>query len=59
MVNDLLDHARCNLGTGIPVRPGSTDLTAVCQSVVDEIAVAHPTARIVFTNTGLITGQYD
>ncbi|VVO45626.1 Adaptive-response sensory-kinase SasA [Pseudomonas fluorescens] len=59
MVNDLLDLARCNLGTGIPVRPESTDLTAVCQSVVDEIAVAHPTARIVFTNTGLITGQYD
>src|SRR5690606_5032599 len=42
MVNDLLDLARCNLGTGIPVRPESTDLTAVCQSVVDEIAIAHP-----------------
>jgi len=59
MVNDLLDFARCNLGTGIPVRPENTDLTSVCQSVVDEIAVAHPAARIVFTNTGLIRGRYD
>ncbi|MFJ3366537.1 ATP-binding protein [Pseudomonas sp. NPDC086251] len=59
MVNDLLDLARCNLGTGIPVRPQATDLTAVCQSVVDEIAIAHPQAQILFTDTGTITGQFD
>ncbi|MFJ3367978.1 ATP-binding protein [Pseudomonas sp. NPDC086251] len=59
MVNDLLDLARCNLGTGIPVRPEITDLTSVCQSVVDELTVAHPNAQIVFTETGAVTGQFD
>lgn len=59
MVNDLLDLARCNLGTGIPVRLERTDLTTVCQSVVDELSTAHPEAQIAFTHTGNITGQYD
>ncbi|WP_347710538.1 sensor histidine kinase [Pseudomonas koreensis] len=59
MVSDLLDLARCNLGTGIPVRPESTDLTAVCKAVVDELAVAHPNAQIIFTDEEAVTGQYD
>lgn len=59
MVNDLLDLARCNLGTGIPVRPENTDLTSVCQSVVDELSVAHPKANILFADSGVITGEYD
>jgi len=59
MVNDLLDLARCNLGTGIPVRPEKTDLSSVCQSVVDELTAAHPKAQIIFTGSGTVTGQYD
>lgn len=59
MVNDLLDLARCNLGTGIPVRPEKTDLTYVCQSVVDELNTAHPKAQIIFPDAGAVTGQYD
>ncbi|MNF65299.1 Bacteriophytochrome [compost metagenome] len=59
MVNDLLDLARCNLGTGIPVRPEKTDLSSVCQSVVDEITTAHPKAQIIFTDSEMVTGQYD
>lgn len=59
MVNDLLDLARCNLGTGIPVRPEMTDLATVCQSVVDELTVAHPKAKIIFTDSGAVTGKYD
>jgi len=59
MVNDLLDLARCNLGTGIPVRLEPTDLTTVCQSVVDELSTAHPEAQVAFTHKGKITGQYD
>ncbi|MGF6457884.1 ATP-binding protein [Pseudomonas frederiksbergensis] len=59
MVNDLLDLARCNLGTGIPVRPESTDLSSVCRAVVDELIIAHPKAHIVFNATGSVTGQYD
>lgn len=39
MVNDLLDLARCNLGTGIPVRPENADLSSICKSVVDELSM--------------------
>lgn len=59
MVNDLLDLARCNLGTGIPLRPENTDLTQVCEAVIDEISIAHPKARVVFTEKGLVRGLYD
>lgn len=59
MVNDLLDLARCNLGTGIPVRTEKTDLTSVCHSVVNELTTAHPKAQIIFTDSGTVTGQYD
>ncbi|PZW63380.1 signal transduction histidine kinase [Pseudomonas sp. URMO17WK12:I6] len=59
MVQDLLDLARCNLGTGIPVQPENTDLTSVCKSVVDEITAAHPKAKIIFTDTGPVPGLYD
>lgn len=59
MVSDLLDLARCNLGTGIPVKPENTDLTDVCQSVVDELISAHPTAQILYTAAGAVSGQYD
>jgi signal transduction histidine kinase len=59
MVQDLLDLARCNLGTGIPVQPENANLTSVCKSVVDELTVAHPKANIIFTDTEPVTGQYD
>jgi signal transduction histidine kinase len=59
MVNDLLDLARCNLGTGIQVRPENTDLIAVCKAVVDELAVVAPKAQIIFNDTACVIGQYD
>lgn len=59
MVNDLLDLARCNLGNGIPIRPENIELISVCTAVVDELAIAHPEANIVFTNQGAVTGLFD
>jgi signal transduction histidine kinase len=59
MVNDLLDLARCNLGTGIPVRPENADLASICKSVVDELSIAHPNARILFNKPGPLKGHYD
>lgn len=59
MVSDLLDLARCNLGSGIPVKLEHTDLSSVCQSVVDEIAVAQPKAQVRFRDPGQIFGQFD
>jgi signal transduction histidine kinase len=59
MVNDLLDLARCNLGNGIPVRPEKTDLTSICKAMVEELTAANPSAQIIFTESGTVTGQYD
>ncbi len=59
MVNDLLDLARCNLGTGIPVRPENADLASICKSVVDELSIAHPNAKILFDKPGPLKGHYD
>lgn len=59
MVSDLLDLARCNLGTGIPVRRENTELNSVCQSVVDELTTAHPEAQIIFNDSVTVAGLYD
>lgn len=59
MVNDLLDLARCNLGTGIPVNRQVTELNAICRLVVDELRAGHPRAQIVFDDTQPIAGRFD
>jgi signal transduction histidine kinase len=59
MVNDLLDLARCNLGTGIPVNRQEIELNAICRTVVDELKAGHPNAQIVFDDTQPITGRFD
>lgn len=59
MINDLLDLARCNLGTGIPVDLRKMDLNAICQAVIDELRTAFPHARIILDEQAHITGQFD
>ncbi|HKS11472.1 MAG TPA: HAMP domain-containing sensor histidine kinase [Pseudomonas sp.] len=59
MVNDLLDLARCNLGSGIPVNRQATELNAICRSVVDELRAGHPMAQIVFNDTQPVAGRFD
>ncbi|SDO98694.1 RsbT co-antagonist protein rsbRD N-terminal domain-containing protein [Pseudomonas arsenicoxydans] len=59
MVNDLLDLARCNLGTGIPVNFETAELNAICRSVVNEMRIGFPTAQIVLNEKDLVAGQYD
>lgn len=59
MVNDLLDLARCNLGTGLPVRRELTELNGICRSIVDELAAGHPHAQILFPGTEKVVGRFD
>lgn len=59
MVCDLVDLARCNLGTGIPVNPKPSDLSQLCRSVVAEVSGAHPKASIVFKDTETVKGMFD
>lgn len=59
MVSDLLDLARCNLGSGIPVNPEYTDLSALCASVVEELRTGFPHAQIVMNASETVKGMYD
>lgn len=59
MVADLLDLARSNLGSGIPVKPEVTDLSALCTSVVEELRTGFPHAQIVMNVSEAVTGLYD
>lgn len=59
MINDLLDLARCNLGTGIPVNPQLTDLSSVCMSVVEELRTGYPQADIRFGADEPVLGLFD
>ncbi|WLG64867.1 HAMP domain-containing sensor histidine kinase [Pseudomonas sp. FP1762] len=59
MVGDLLDLARCNLGSGIPVNPEYIDLSALCASVVDELRTGYPHAKIVTYLSDRVMGSYD
>ncbi|PYB78358.1 sensor histidine kinase [Pseudomonas soli] len=59
MVNDLLDLARCNLGTGIPVQLEPVELNAICNLVVEELSTAFPQSKIILSEEARITGLYD
>ncbi|UDI90455.1 sensor histidine kinase [Pseudomonas sp. IAC-BECa141] len=59
MVGDLLDLARSNLGSGIPVNPEETDLSIVCTAVVEELRTAFPQAQIVSNVSERVAGRYD
>lgn len=59
MVNDLLDLARINLGTGIPIQAENTELNPVCLSIVEEIRTAFPEAKIECDHQETIAGNFD
>ncbi|MDR0208032.1 MAG: HAMP domain-containing histidine kinase [Pseudomonas putida] len=59
MIHDLLDFARCNLGVGLPVEKALTDLSGICRSVVEEVRLGHPKARILIEGPDTLTGRFD
>jgi signal transduction histidine kinase len=59
MVDDLLDLARCNLGTGIPVCLETACLSDVCKSAVEELRTAFPSVRIEYEEHESISGLFD
>lgn len=59
MVCDLLDFARANLGTGIPVHKETTDLVAVGRALVAELRAGYPHANIVFEPEEKLIGPFD
>lgn len=59
MVTDLLDLARVNLGTGIPVHCAETELREVCRGIVAEVSLAHPHVNIASNAPTSVRGQFD
>lgn len=59
MINDLLDLARCNLGTGIPVTKELVDLNEICKAVIAEICAGRPDATIQYQEPERLMGSFD
>lgn len=59
MVNDLLDLARVNLGTGLPVNLEPCELNSLCTSVIEELRTGFPEVQIVWHAGEPVRGQFD
>lgn len=46
LINDLIDFTRTHLGRGIPIRPRTGCIAAVCEEVVGELRTFHPERSI-------------
>ncbi|AHL77361.1 histidine kinase [Stutzerimonas stutzeri] len=59
IVSDLLDFTRSQIGTGIPVQMTETNLTFICESMVEEVRAYHPQCNIVLESSAELIGQFD
>lgn len=58
MIDQLLDLARARLGDGIPVARIETRLLPIITSVIEELAMTHPTAKLEIVGED-VTGVWD
>lgn len=59
MVNDLLEYARTQLGSGIPVARHPTDVRDICKAAIDDVGMAYPDCRFELDTSGDLTGSFD
>ncbi|MBU8899833.1 hypothetical protein DRW03_15950 [Corallococcus sp. H22C18031201] len=59
MINDILDFARSRLGGGIPVTRQHVDMTEVCRTTLEELAVAYPAPELRLESHGDTWGDWD
>jgi signal transduction histidine kinase len=59
MVNDLLEYARTQLGSGMPVARHEADVHGICQSAIDEVELAHPDCQFELNTVGNLVGIFD
>lgn len=59
IVGDLLDLTRCQMGPGIPIKMADTDLSPLCERVVEEIRAFHPDAKVFFESKAPVQGGFD
>ncbi|WP_326522549.1 PAS domain S-box protein [Archangium lipolyticum] len=59
MISDLLDFTRGRLGGGIPLERTENDLMRLCQEVIDEFTVTHPSSDVRLEGDGPCEGWWD
>lgn len=59
MVNDLLEYARSQLGSGIPIHPQPGDFGQACRWAVEDIAAAHPDRQFEIDAQGSLECWFD
>ena len=59
IVTDLLDMAKANLGSGIPLLRESIDLSPLCRALVEELRVSRPEITIDLQGDDQALGQFD
>ena len=59
MVNDLLEYARTQMGSGIPVARQSSDVQVVCVAAMEEVGTAFPDCPLELRTSGDLTGFFD
>ncbi len=59
IVENLLDFSRTRVGSGMTLHRVDIDLTATCESIVEEVRVLHPDRTLVFQHDESIVGKFD
>ncbi|GLO27807.1 two-component sensor histidine kinase [Pseudomonas putida] len=59
IVADLLDLAKANLGTGIPIQREEIDLSLVCHTLVEELRVSRPEITVDLQGATQALGHFD
>ncbi len=59
IVTDLLDFTRSQSGAGIPVHRTESNLSTVCEGMVEEVRAYNPEHQIVYETSGNLTGLFD
>jgi signal transduction histidine kinase len=59
ILQDLLDLTQSRLGGGITIARAPADMNTICQRVIEELAMAHPSREIHFALEGDPAGRWD
>jgi signal transduction histidine kinase len=59
MIDDLLEYARIQLGSTIPIKPVPGDLRKVCEAAIENSSAVYPDCPFTFDAQGDLTGTFD
>lgn len=59
LIDNLLELTNLRLGTGMTIEKTSTDLTTLCEQIIQEFQVSYPDADFRFESPGPLEGNWD